>query len=95
MKCKCGTELPEGAKFCPECGLQTPKPELRPDNIDPVMLYGPVIKPKVVAEMMDIGINRLYEHFQRGDIPGAKKIGRRWRVSTRRFFDWLDGRQAG
>jgi len=93
MQCKCGTEAPEGAKFCPACGKPVPKPAPKPQASDPLRGYPPVLEPKQVAKMLNIGINRLYEHLQNGDIP-ARKLGRRWRISTKRFFEWLDGQAS-
>ncbi|HOV80382.1 MAG TPA: helix-turn-helix domain-containing protein [Bacillota bacterium] len=92
MQCKCGADLPEGAKFCPECGKPVPKPEPK-QEADPLRGYPPVLDPKQVSEILNIGLCRLYEHLQAGDIP-AKKLGRRWRISTKRFFEWLDGEKA-
>jgi excisionase family DNA binding protein len=92
MQCECGAGLPDGANFCPACGWPVPKPEPK-QEADPLRGYPPVLEAKQVAEMLGIGLCRVYEHFQAGDIP-AKKLGKRWRVSTKRFFEWLDGQTA-
>ncbi|MBE3586536.1 MAG: helix-turn-helix domain-containing protein [Thermoanaerobacter sp.] len=92
MQCpKCQAEAPEGSRFCPACGkrLPIPKPELKPEQ-DYLRGLPPVLEPKDVAKLLNIGLNRLYEHLQQGDIP-ARRIGRRWRISTKRLFEWLDG----
>lgn len=89
MQCKCSAKLPEGAKFCPACGAPAPKPEPKPQVADPLRGYPPVLEPKQVAQILNIGLNRLYEHLKNGDIP-ARRIGRRWRISTIKFFEWLD-----
>lgn len=89
-KCpQCETKLPESAKFCPGCGTKAPEPEPPVWEADPLRGYPPVLEPKQVAQMLNIGINRLYEYLQNGEIP-AKKLGRRWRISTKRLFDWLE-----
>jgi excisionase family DNA binding protein len=85
----CKTKLPENAKFCPDCGAKAPEIEPVTQASDPLRGYPPVLEPKQVAEILGIGLCRLYEHFRAGDIP-AKKLGRRWRISTRKFFEWLE-----
>lgn len=90
---KCKTELPESAKFCFSCGSEAPKPEPKQQESDPLRGYPPVLEAKEVAEILHVGINRLYEHFRRGNIP-ARKLGRKWKVSTKQFFEWLDGKAS-
>ena len=91
MKCKCGTEVPEGAKFCHSCGQPAPKPEIPAKTEDPFRGFPPALNMAQVAEILGIGLNRAYEHAKTGEIPAAIKIGKRWRVSTKKFFEWLDG----
>lgn len=85
---KCGAEPPDNAKFCPACGKALPKPPPSPEPNGHKDLP-PVLTAKDVAKILGVGQSRVYEMMQAGELP-AKQIGRRWRVSTRKFFEWLE-----
>ena len=38
MQCKCGQDLPEGAKFCHSCGKPAPKPKNIPQVADELII---------------------------------------------------------
>ena len=54
------------------------------ENLDLVMA------PAEVSRALKCGINQVYESLRRGEIPN-RKIGRRYIISRRRFYQWLDG----
>jgi len=90
-KCQfcCKAIAPDLARFCPGCGKEIPKPEAKPQEPDSLYGYGPVLTIKQVAEILMIGQNRAYEYAQQGLFPAAR-IGARWRISTKKFFKWIE-----
>jgi len=44
-----------------------------------------------VARMLDMNLGTVYQLVRSGVIP-AKRLGRRWVISRKRFHQWLDDR---
>jgi excisionase family DNA binding protein len=47
------------------------------------------------ASLLGINRNTAYEKALRGELPGARRLGRRWLVSRAVLERWLLGEQAG
>lgn len=43
-----------------------------------------------VARMLSSNVGTVYQLLRNGVIP-AKRLGRRWVISRKRFHEWLDG----
>lgn len=50
-----------------------------------------VLTVKEVAELLRINRNTVYELFQRGEIPGGRKVGNSIRFSREALLQWLRG----
>jgi excisionase family DNA binding protein len=48
-----------------------------------------VIEVAEIAAALHLGINQVYAALNRGEIP-SHRVGRRFIVSRRRFFQWLE-----
>lgn len=83
---RCGADPPDNAKFCPACGKALPPPKPEPNGHKDLP---PVLTPADIAKLLHVGQSRVYEMLNQGIMPGLK-LGRRWRVSTRKFFEWLE-----
>ena len=76
-------------------------------STDVMLLDGPLLKPvdpisvsdlpdqeiytvTQVARMLSINVGTVYQLLRNGVIP-ARKLGRRWVISRKRFHKWLDG----
>ena len=102
LKCKCGQDLPEGAKFCLECGTKIEKLVVAPK----VTGMAHIIKTKdelpetltaqIISDYLKISRSRIYEMFQippqMGGIPNFE-IGNSKRVDKQDFFDWIETRK--
>jgi excisionase family DNA binding protein len=44
-----------------------------------------------VARMLNMNVGTVYQLLRNGAIP-AKRLGRRWVISRKRFHQWLDDR---
>lgn len=53
--------------------------------------YGPMLTVAQVANILAMAEPTVYEQLGNGTIPGRVKIGRNVRVSSERFFGWLEG----
>lgn len=64
------------------------------DSADPISvkdLPGPEIYTVAqVARMLSISVGTAYQLLRDGVIP-ARRLGRRWVISRKRFHEWLDG----
>jgi excisionase family DNA binding protein len=45
-----------------------------------------------VARMLNMNLGTIYQLVRNGVIP-AKRLGRRWVISRKRFHQWLDDRE--
>jgi excisionase family DNA binding protein len=53
------------------------------------MVQPRLLKIPEVAEILMVGVSRCYEMARTGEIP-AFRLGRRWRVPTEQFYDWMN-----
>jgi excisionase family DNA binding protein len=51
----------------------------------------PVITVDEVASLLRVNRNIVYDLFQRGEIPGGRKVGRSIRFSRDTVIKWLQG----
>ena len=51
----------------------------------------PVITVDEVASLLRVNRNTVYDLFQRGEIPGGRKVGRIIRFSRDTVVEWLQG----
>jgi DNA binding domain, excisionase family len=49
----------------------------------------PVLTVPEAAALLHVGRRQAYEAAQRGDLPGAFRVGRTWRVSTAKLLELL------
>lgn len=87
MKCQvCGTEMPEGSRFCTECGapMAQSAPSPSPQSMD-----GPTLVP-AAPQQVPAGFDAVAPKFQHGDrtyfdiVDGARQ---RWRCAA--AFRWV------
>ena len=50
-----------------------------------------VLTVKQTAKLLQVSTACIYDALERKEIPGARKIGGNWRISTRCLFQWIDG----
>jgi excisionase family DNA binding protein len=67
----------------------------RIDTSDPIPI-GDLPGPEIytvpqVARMLNLNLGTIYQLLRNGVIP-AKRLGRRWVISRKRFHQWLDDR---
>lgn len=67
----------------------------RVDASDPIRVSDPpateVYTVPQVARMLNMNLGTVYQLLRNGVIP-AKRLGRRWVISRKRFHEWLDDR---
>jgi hypothetical protein len=68
MQLKCGTELPEGAKFCLSCGKRAPRP-LTPDGLI-IRQADPLLTPFEAFPLLKISRWKLDELRIQRKLPG-------------------------
>lgn len=104
MQCKCGFELQEGSKFCPECGKKIPKPK-PPEPVDErptIKEVDQILKPNEAAKLLKISRWKLDELRIQGKLPGNcffeipcnSEIKRMYRYRAKELLEWtnrLDG----
>jgi len=49
-----------------------------------------LLSPDQLAEAASLSPATVRDLCRRGKLPGAKKVGNQWRISERRFLDWLE-----
>lgn len=54
-----------------------------------------VITVSEVAQRLDMDTKAVYRALSRGEIPGALRVGRAFRISRRVFFAWLGVEDGG
>jgi hypothetical protein len=103
MQCKCGSETPEGAKFCPTCGKKIPKPKPKPSNIPDVpeqlliRVVDPILRPVEAARLLKISRWKLDELRIQGKLPGncyfeipsESEVKRMYRYRAKELLAWL------
>lgn len=47
-----------------------------------------------LAKMLGVSLPKLQEELRRGNIPGARKIGRYWRINRKVFEAWWNGEEV-
>jgi len=55
--------------------------------IERIQSRPPMLRPELVAEKLDVTAQTVRNMCERGDIPGALKVGRQWRIPP----EYLDG----
>ncbi len=97
MVCLCKTKLPEGARFCPECGRQVPARREPVEETEErvVKQLDPLLKPAEAARVLKISRWMLDELRTRGVLPrecymeipgsGKRKI---IRYHTKELLTW-------
>jgi hypothetical protein len=99
MKCKCGFEAPEGAKFCAECGKKLPKPKPPAAETEQPIIreVDPVLKPNEAAKLLKISRWKLDELRIQGklplscyfEIPSESEVKRIYRYKARDLLAWV------
>ncbi|GAB6181719.1 hypothetical protein JCM14036_30380 [Desulfotomaculum defluvii] len=90
MKCKCGVEVLEGSKFCPECGSKLPKPKAPVPKIADELVIDkvpPVINAKETAILLRISLWMVYELVKQEKIPYFT-VGKRKLFRTQELLAW-------
>lgn len=103
MTCnKCKIDVPEGAKFCPNCGKKVyrPKPKsdvpILPDEVNKVVIqFPPVINVKECAQLLRVSNSLVYELVYQNKIPHfrlqTKGKQKPIRFDTKEVLDWAKG----
>lgn len=86
MNCKCGTEIPTKAKFCPECGASAPIPEVKVE-IQPIKQVAHILTVKEATEFLKISRSKLYELINKNEIPWFP-VGSHKRFLTQELLEW-------
>ncbi len=89
MKCKCGYEVNENMKFCPECGekiVSQKSPSQVPETAEIVPLP-PVLNSNDVCELFSISKNMLYELCWQKKIPHIR-IGKKYAFRSKEILEW-------
>lgn len=50
-----------------------------------------LLTPDELAELLRLSPRTIYELLQTGEIPGAKKVGRAWRIHRDTVLEWIKG----
>jgi hypothetical protein len=97
--CKCGTELPEGAKFCLSCGKKQPKPKPpEPEEEKPIIKeVDPILRPVEAARLLKISRWKLDELRIQGklpsgcwfEIPSESEVKRMYRYRAKELLAWF------
>ncbi|ACV64387.1 excision promoter, Xis [Desulfofarcimen acetoxidans DSM 771] len=94
MKCKCGTELAESIKFCPECGKKVEKPKPIPQSAETVIMQlQPLLTFNEATKLLRICRNTLYSLIEKGEIPFVV-IGNRKKFLTKELLEWVASKQT-
>jgi len=105
LKCKCGQDLPEGAKFCLECGSRVEKLVVAPKVAETEKVkkitrvtdeLPDILTAQHISDYLGISRRRVYELFQWkpevGGIPNFD-IGFSKRVDKQDFLNWIEARK--
>jgi len=102
LQCKCGFEIPENFKFCPECGKKAPKPKPpEPEFADQPIIkeVDPILTPAEAAKLLKISRWTLTElriqnklpvnsYFELPQRNGAGKL-KTVRYRTKELLAWV------
>ena len=102
MNCKCGTELTDKTKFCPECGTKVKRPVPIPQVAEIAQILKvtdnlpEILTAQNISDYLKISRSRIYEMFQippgMGGIPNFE-IGNSKRVDKQDFLEWIEARK--
>jgi len=86
VTCKCGAKIPIKAKFCPECGVSAPLPDIKVE-IQPIKQMAHILTIGEASEFLKISRTKLYELISQNKIPWFP-VGAHKRFLTQELLDW-------
>ncbi|MBS3937833.1 MAG: helix-turn-helix domain-containing protein [Peptococcaceae bacterium] len=88
VACKCSYELPEEAKYCPQCGRKAPKQKAHQQPLN-LTEMSPVLTATEAAKLLKCSKWMIYELAKQDRVPHFH-IGNRVRFPTNALMTWAE-----